>query len=67
MSIDLNGPTIPSPDGVYELNSPPNGNDIAIPVITLCAVLSAILYLLRFYAKFATRRFNSADCKLYYK
>ncbi|KAF2799401.1 hypothetical protein K505DRAFT_404648 [Melanomma pulvis-pyrius CBS 109.77] len=61
MSTNLDGPTIPSPDGVYELESPPNGNYIAIPVITLCAFLSAIFYLVRFYAKFATKKFNVAD------
>jgi hypothetical protein len=61
MSIDVDGPMIPSPDGVYELVSPLNGNDIAIPVIILCAVPSVIFYILRLYVKFATRRFNSAD------
>jgi hypothetical protein len=66
MSFDPNSPTIPSPNGVYELDNPPNGNNIAIPVITLCAVLSGFFYLVRIYAKYATKKFNSADCEFSY-
>lgn len=63
--INLDGPTIPAPPGyVSILDNPPNGNHIAIPIITLCVVLSAFSFLLRFYAKFLAKKFNVADCEL---
>jgi hypothetical protein len=64
MSLDLNGPTIPSPNGVYHLNNPPNNNPAAIGVITLCVVLSSVFFLIRFYAKIVTKQFHTADCEL---
>ncbi|EEA23757.1 hypothetical protein TMatcc_006830 [Talaromyces marneffei ATCC 18224] len=61
-TIDLNGPTIPPPGGsVSNLDNPPNGNHIAIPIITLCAVISAISYLIRFYAKYVMKKVNASD------
>ncbi|KAI0909668.1 hypothetical protein F4823DRAFT_593219 [Ustulina deusta] len=60
--VDLNGPTIPAPDGyVSMLDNPPNSNYIAIPIITLCVVLAAISFVTRFYAKFLGKRLNVAD------
>ncbi len=62
--VDLNGPTIPAPDGyVSMLDNPPNSNYIAIPIITLCVVLAAISFVTRFYAKFLGKRLNVADCE----
>jgi hypothetical protein len=62
---DLNGPTIPPPPGsVSHLDNPPNFNYVAIPIITLCAVLSAISFLIRFYAKYLGKKINVADCEL---
>ncbi|KAK5996636.1 hypothetical protein PT974_01973 [Cladobotryum mycophilum] len=40
---------------------PPNGNHIAIPIITLCVVITAISSGLRFYSKFLIKQFNIAD------
>ncbi|KAL7619780.1 hypothetical protein AAE478_010322 [Parahypoxylon ruwenzoriense] len=59
--ISLDGPTIPAPDGsVSILDDPPNGNHIAIPVITVCVVVSVIFYSIRFYAKYLGKT-NPAD------
>ncbi|GAW13744.1 hypothetical protein ANO14919_031330 [Xylariales sp. No.14919] len=58
----LNGPSIPAPDGyTSNVDNPPNGNHIAIPIITLCVVLSAIAFPTRFYAKYVGRKLNVAD------
>lgn len=63
-AIDLDGPTIPPPSGsVSNFDSPPNGNHIAIPIIALCAGISAISYLIRFYAKCVMRKVNASDCE----
>ncbi|PVH91991.1 hypothetical protein DM02DRAFT_663392 [Periconia macrospinosa] len=61
MAALLNGPTIPSPNGFYQLDDPPNGNHIAIPVTSICCVLSAMFFLVRFYAKISTKKYNSSD------
>lgn len=62
--IDLNGPTIPIPSGsVSNFDNPPNGNHIAIPIITLCAVISAISYSIRFYSKYIMKKVNTSDCE----
>lgn len=60
----LNGPSIPPPDG-YESNfdNPPNGNYFVVPIITLCVVLSAVAFAIRFYAKYVGRKLIVADCK----
>lgn len=61
--IDLDGPTIPPPSGsVSKFDHPPNGNHIAIPIITLCAVISAISYSIRFYAKCVMKKAAASDC-----
>lgn len=62
--MSLDGPTIPAPDG-YEsnLDNPPNGNHIAIPVISICVIISAIFYVIRFYAKYLAKKVNVADCE----
>lgn len=63
-AIDLDGPTIPPPSGsVSDFDSPPNGNHIAIPLITLCAVISAISYSIRIYAKYVMKKLNTSDCE----
>ncbi|RYP52088.1 hypothetical protein DL768_002638 [Monosporascus sp. mg162] len=60
--ISLDGPSIPAPAGsVSILDNPPNGNHIAIPVITVCVVLTAIFYVIRFYAKYLAKKINAAD------
>lgn len=60
--IDLDGPTIPPPSGsVSNLDNPPNGNHIAIPIIAVCAVISAICYLIRIYAKFVMKKVTASD------
>ncbi|KAF3407071.1 hypothetical protein DPV78_001741 [Talaromyces pinophilus] len=47
--MDVNTRNIPPPSGsVSKFDHPPNGNHIAIPIITLCAVISAISYSMRF-------------------
>lgn len=62
---DLNGPTIPPPLGqVSHLDNPPNFNYVAIPIITICAVLAAISFVVRFYAKYLGKKINIADCEL---
>lgn len=62
-ALDLDGPSIPVPAGqTSELDNPPNGNHIAIPFISVAVVVSAILFLLRFYAKFLTKKLNLPDC-----
>lgn len=64
-AIDLDGPTIPPPSGsVSNFDSPPNGNHIAIPIIILCAVISAISYSIRIYAKYVMKKVNTSDCEL---
>ncbi|KAG4032253.1 hypothetical protein MFRU_007g01640 [Monilinia fructicola] len=61
-AINLEGPTIPAPTGsVSILDNPPNGNHIAIPIITVCVVVSAIFYLVRFYAKYLVEEFHVSD------
>lgn len=66
-AIDLNGPTIPPPSGsVSNFDNPPNGNHIAIPIITLCAIISAISYSIRFYAKYVMKKVNASDCKSFF-
>lgn len=63
-AINLEGPTIPAPTGsVSILDNPPNGNHIAIPIITVCVVVSAIFYLVRFYAKYLVEEFHVSDCR----
>ncbi|KAI1383551.1 uncharacterized protein F4822DRAFT_420949 [Hypoxylon trugodes] len=60
--VSLGGPTIPAPVGsVSKLDDPPNGNHIAIPVITVCVIVSAIFYPIRFYAKYLTKKIIIAD------
>jgi hypothetical protein len=62
--IDPNGVTIPPPSGaVSNFDNPPNGNHIAIPIITLCAIISAISYSIRFYAKYVMKQVNASDCE----
>jgi hypothetical protein len=64
MVPDLEGPAGPPPPGVLpQLDDPPNGNHIAVPITAICVVLVFILYMIRFYAKWHTRMFNVADCK----
>ncbi|KAI0595290.1 hypothetical protein F4775DRAFT_569723 [Biscogniauxia sp. FL1348] len=61
-AINLDGPTIPAPAGsVSNLDDPPNGNHVAIPVITVCVVLFVIFYAIRFYAKYLTKKLILAD------
>ncbi|KAJ2993410.1 hypothetical protein NUW58_g1851 [Xylaria curta] len=61
-AIDLNGPSIPAPPGEFsQLDNPPNGNYIAVPFITVSVVLSAVFYLIRFYAKYLGKKLNIAD------
>ncbi|KAI1279070.1 hypothetical protein F5Y07DRAFT_397163 [Xylaria sp. FL0933] len=61
-AFDLNGPTIPAPEGYMSmLDNPPNSNYIALPIITLCTVLAAISFVTRFYAKFLGKKLNVAD------
>lgn len=63
-AIDIEGPTIPAPAGfVSILDNPPNSNHIAIPIITVCVVVSAICYLARFFAKYLVKEFHVSDCK----
>ncbi|KAK3987148.1 hypothetical protein QBC44DRAFT_332011 [Cladorrhinum sp. PSN332] len=60
--LSLDGPTIPPPAGsVSILDNPPNGNHIAIPVITICVILTAVFYMVRFYAKYLTEKIAVAD------
>lgn len=62
--INLDGPTSPPPAGtVPNLDNPPNGNHIAIPIITTCVVVTAISYVIRFYAKYLAKKVNVADCE----
>lgn len=62
--LDLNGPSAIPPDGVVPiLVNPPNGNHIAIPVMIVGTVLSALFYLIRFCAKYLSKKLNIADCK----
>lgn len=64
---DLNGPALAPPDGIEpNLINPWNGNHIAVPVISICVVLTAILYLIRFYAKYLGKKLNVADCEYYH-
>ncbi|TGJ82350.1 hypothetical protein E0Z10_g6407 [Xylaria hypoxylon] len=61
-ALDLNGPSIPVPDGqISQLDNPPNGNYIAVPFIHVSVVVSAILFFTRFYAKYLTRKLNISD------
>ncbi|KAJ8121484.1 hypothetical protein ONZ43_g2077 [Nemania bipapillata] len=60
--LDLEGPSIPAPPGqLSQLDSPPNGNHIAIPFITTSAVVSAVFYVIRFYAKYLGKKLNISD------
>lgn len=62
--LDLEGPTTPAPNGsISILDNPPNSNNIAIAIITVCVVFSAIFYLARFYAKYLVKEINVSDCK----
>ncbi|KFH44100.1 hypothetical protein ACRE_051670 [Hapsidospora chrysogenum ATCC 11550] len=62
MVPDLEGPAGPPPPGVIpQLDDPPNGNHIAVPITAVCTVLVFILYMIRFYAKWHTKMFNVAD------
>lgn len=62
-AISLDGPTIAPPEGsVPDFDNPPNGNSVAIAIITVCVVVSSMLFLLRFYAKFLTKKPNASDC-----
>ncbi|KAI0199440.1 hypothetical protein F4808DRAFT_432488 [Astrocystis sublimbata] len=58
----LNGLSIPPPDG-YEsnLDNPPNANYLVVPIITLCVVLSALAFAIRFYAKYVGKKLMVAD------
>ncbi|KAI0508463.1 hypothetical protein F5B22DRAFT_397823 [Xylaria bambusicola] len=59
---DLDGPSIPAPDGqIPQLDNPPNGNYIAIPFITVSVIVSALLFLIRFYAKYLSKRLTLSD------
>ncbi|KAI0832167.1 hypothetical protein F5Y06DRAFT_281197 [Hypoxylon sp. FL0890] len=61
-ALDLDGPSIPPPDGqIPQLDNPPNGNHIAVPFITVSVIVSALLFLMRFYAKFLTKKLNVSD------
>ena len=64
MANKLELPALEPPAGVIpQLDDPPNGNHIAVPITAVCTVLVFILYMIRFYAKWHTRMFNVADCK----
>ncbi|TVY90019.1 hypothetical protein LAWI1_G003313 [Lachnellula willkommii] len=43
------------------VDNAPNGNHIAIPIITICVIDSAIFYAIRFYAKYLGKQTNLAD------
>jgi hypothetical protein len=59
---NLNGPSGPPPPGVVpQLENPPNGNHIAVPVMCVCTILIVILYSIRFWAKWQTKKLNKAD------
>ncbi|KAI0403748.1 hypothetical protein F4802DRAFT_570006 [Xylaria palmicola] len=61
-ALDLDGPSIPAPDGqTSQLDNPPNANYIAIPFITVSVVVSALLFLIRFYAKYLSKRLILSD------
>ncbi|KAI1776998.1 hypothetical protein F4818DRAFT_408795 [Hypoxylon cercidicola] len=61
-ALDLDGPSVPPPDGLLsQLDNPPNGNHIAIPFITVSVAVSATLFLMRFYAKFITKKLILSD------
>ncbi|KAM7188574.1 hypothetical protein V8F33_010539 [Rhypophila sp. PSN 637] len=59
---DLNGPSLAPPPGVVpQMDNPPNGNSIALSIITVCVVLTAFFYMVRFYAKYLTKKIGIAD------
>ncbi|KUJ10083.1 uncharacterized protein LY89DRAFT_689922 [Mollisia scopiformis] len=61
-AIDFNGPTIPAPAGqVSNVINPPNGNKIALAIISICVIVSAVLYMMRLYAKILTKQINVGD------
>ncbi|KAI0143000.1 hypothetical protein GGR57DRAFT_508335 [Xylariaceae sp. FL1272] len=60
--LDLDGPSIPAPPGqTSQLDSPPNGNHVALPFISITVVLSAILFFIRFYAKWLIKKLTVSD------
>lgn len=62
--LDLEGPTTPAPNGsISILDNPPNSNNIAIAIITVCVVFSAIFYLARFYF---VGSFSDMQCRCMY-
>ncbi|KAH8689032.1 hypothetical protein BGW36DRAFT_309012 [Talaromyces proteolyticus] len=62
MASLLNGPATPAPNGTESnLDNPPNGNYIAIPIISVCVVVTVLSYALRFYAKYLLKSINVAD------
>ncbi|KAK3326508.1 hypothetical protein B0H66DRAFT_551114 [Apodospora peruviana] len=62
MEFNLDGPTIPPPEGlVPTLDNPPNGNHAAIAIITICVILTAVCYPVRFYAKYLNEHIGVAD------
>ncbi|KAI1316658.1 hypothetical protein F5Y16DRAFT_166780 [Xylariaceae sp. FL0255] len=61
-ALDLDGPSVPVPPGqTSQLDNPPNSNYIAIPFISVATAVSAILYLIRFYAKFLFKKLTVPD------
>ncbi|KAI1167693.1 hypothetical protein F5B18DRAFT_600991 [Nemania serpens] len=61
-AFDLDGPSIPPPDGqVAMLDNPPNSNYFVVPLITVFTILSAVAFVIRFYAKYHVKKLNAAD------
>lgn len=62
--LNLDGPALAPPAGqVPDFINPPNSNHTAIPVITVCTLLTALSYFARFYAKFLAKKITVSDCE----
>lgn len=63
-ALNLDGPALAPPIGqVPNFINPPDSNHTAIPVITVCTVLTAFSYFARFYAKSLTKKITVSDCE----
>ncbi|ROW12542.1 hypothetical protein VMCG_00505 [Cytospora schulzeri] len=61
-ALNLSGPSLQPPAGVQpQLDNPPNRNDVAVPVIVTCIVVSSVLILVRIYSKLISKEFHLRD------
>lgn len=64
-TLNLSGPSLQPSTGIQpQFDNPPHRNDVAIPIIITCIVLSSVLFTVRLSSKVISGEFYLRDCEL---